>query len=46
MIFRAYCVGKAHNMLPQYYYYNWSILGRQGIKYGTLVVLYDNEAVL
>ena len=21
MIFGAYCVGKAHNMLPQYYYY-------------------------
>ena len=28
MIFGAYCVGKAHNMLPQYYYYNWSILCR------------------
>ena len=26
MIMGAYCVGKVHNMLPQYYYYNWSIL--------------------
>ena len=26
MIMGAYCVGMVHNMLPQYYYYNWSIL--------------------
>ena len=38
MIFGAYCVGKAHNMLPQYYYYNWSILCRYGTK-STLVVI-------
>ena len=38
MIFEAYCVGKAHNMLPQYYYYNWSILCRYGTQYATLVV--------
>ena len=25
MIIGAYCVGKVHNMLPQYYYDNWSI---------------------
>ena len=42
MIFEAYCVGKAHNMLLQYYNYNWSILCRLGTKYATLVVLYDN----
>ena len=28
LIFGAYCVGKVHNMLPRYYYDNWSILCR------------------
>ena len=46
MIFGAYCVGKAHNMLPQYYYYNWSILCWKGTKYASLVVLYDNGVVI
>ena len=39
MIMGAYFVGKAHNMLPQYYYSNWSILCRYGTQYATLVVL-------
>ena len=46
MIFGAYCVGKAHNMLPQYYYHNWGILCRKGTQYATLVVLYDNGGIL
>ena len=39
MIFGAYCVGRAHNMLPWWYYDNGSILFRQGTQYATLVVL-------
>ena len=46
MIMGAYCVGKVHIMLPQYYYYNWSILCRTGTKYVILVVLYDNGVVI
>ena len=38
MIFGAYCVSKAHNMLLEYYYDNWSILCRLGTQYATLVV--------
>ena len=40
MIMGAYCVGKVHNMLPQYYYDNWSILCMLGTQYATLVVLF------
>ena len=39
MIFGAYCVGKVHNMLPWWYYDNWSILCRLGAQYDTSVVL-------
>ena len=38
IIIGAICVGKVHNMLPQYYYYNWSILCRKVTQYATLVV--------
>ena len=40
MIIGAYCVGKVHNMLPQEYYDNWSILCMLGTEYATLVVLF------
>ena len=46
MIFGAYCVCKAHNMLPQYYYFNSSTLCRKDTKYANLVVLYDNGVVI
>ena len=39
MKFGAYCVGKAHNMLPQKYYNNWSILCRLGTQYATSEVI-------
>ena len=39
MIFQAYCVGKAHSMLPWLYYGNVSTLCRLGTQYATLVVL-------
>ena len=40
MIFRAYCVGKVHNMLPQKLYDISSVLCRYGTQYATLVVLW------
>ena len=40
MIIGAYCVGKVHNMLPQEYHDNWSILRMVGTQYATLVVLF------
>ena len=41
MIIGAYCVGKVHNMLPQYYYDdNWSILCMLGTQYAALVLLF------
>ena len=39
MIIGAYCVGKVHNMLPQKYYDNGSILCRYGTQYATSVAL-------
>ena len=39
MIMGAYCVGKVHNMLPQYYYDIWSILCRLGTQYASSVAL-------
>ena len=39
MIFGAFCVDKVHNMLPQKYYDNGSILCSKGTQYATLVVL-------
>ena len=38
MLFRAYCVDKAHRMLPCKYYGNVCILCRLGTQYATLVV--------
>ena len=39
-MFAAYCVGIAHNMLPQWYYDNWSIMCMLGTQYATLVFLF------
>ena len=39
MIMGAYSVGKAHNMLPWWYYDNWSILCRQDTHYATSEVI-------
>ena len=45
MIIGAYCVGKVHNMLPQYYNDNWSILCMLGTKYLSSFILLEADCV-
>ena len=45
MIMGAYCVGKVYNILPQDFYYNWSILCNK-VHYMQTWWFYDNGSIL